>query len=151
MGAAGQFQAAQEFGHSGDFVAFLRGAKLPEHEPVAHRPPRRRRGLAGAGGRASRADQMHGAAARSAAAAQGLAIDGDDLAGQHLAQALGPGGEGLGELRGIEQGEDAPESVVAGDAVGQCEQAARTTRAGLYRTPPSSQSLPHPSVARRWK
>ena len=74
---------------------------------------------------------MHGAAIRSAAAAQGLAIEGDDLAGQHRAQALGPGGEGLGELRGIEQGEDPPEGVVAGDAVGQFEQAAQPLALGF--------------------
>ena len=160
MGAAGQFQAAQEFGDGGHlpapsgaalraacgrlsrsarFVAFLCGAKLAEHEPVAHRPPRRRRGLAGAGGRASRADQRHGSATRSAAAAQGLspigqpplfpsassAVEGDDFAGQRLAPTLAPGRADLGELRGIQRGQDPPEGVVAGNAVGQFEQAAQ--------------------------
>ena len=105
--AAGQFQAAQELGHGGDFVALLCGAQLAEHEPVARGP---------------RADQMDWAAARPATAAQGLAVEGDDFAGQRHAQALRPGGEGLGELRRIQRGEDPPEGVVAGDAMRQCEQ-----------------------------
>jgi len=74
---------------------------------------------------------MHGAAARPAAAAQSLAIEGDNFADQRLAQALGPSREGLGELRGIQRGEDPPEGVVAGDAVGQCEQAAQPLALGF--------------------
>ena len=116
MGAAGQFQPAQEFGHGGDFVALGRRAELAEDESVALRPG---------------ADQMHRAAARAAAAAQRLAIEGHDLAGQRRAQALGPGGESLGKLRGVEQSEDTPEGVVAGDAVGQCEQALEPVALGL--------------------
>lgn len=108
--AAGQFPAAQQFGHGGAFVALFRGAELAEHQPVARRPG---------------ADQMHGATARAAAAAQGLAVEGDDFAGQRLAQPLGPGREGLRKLRGIQRREDPPESVVAGDALGQPEQAAQ--------------------------
>ena len=119
MGAAGQFEAAQEFGHGGDFVALGRRAELAEDESVALRPG---------------ADQMHRAAARAAraaAAAQRLAIEGHDLAGQRRAQALGPGGESLGKLRGVEQSEDTPEGVVAGDAVGECEQALEPVALGL--------------------
>ena len=108
--AAGQFQPPQQLGHGGDFVAFLRSAKLAEHEPVAHRPG---------------ADQMHGALPGAAAAAQGLAVERDDFARQALAQTLGPKREGLGELRGVQRGENPPESVVAGDAVGQFEQPAQ--------------------------
>ena len=48
-------------------LLFKGGAQLAEHEPVAHCPG---------------ADQMHGALPRTAAAAQGLAVHGDDLAGQ---------------------------------------------------------------------
>ena len=116
MGAAGQLQAAQEFGHGGNFVAFLGGAQLAEHEPVARGPC---------------ADQVHGAAARPAAAAQGFAVEGDDFAGQRLAQTLRPSREGLGELRGIQRGEDPPEGVVAGNAVGQFEQAAQPLALGF--------------------
>jgi len=74
---------------------------------------------------------MHRAAAGATAAAQGFAIEGDDLAGQRRAQALGPGGEGFGKLRGIEQGEDASEGVVTGEAVGQGEQTAQPVAPGL--------------------
>ena len=81
--------------------------------------------------RRPRADQMHGAAARRATAAQGLAVEGDDLAGQRRAQALRPGREGLGKLRGIQRGEDPPEGVVTGDAVGQFEQAPEPVALGL--------------------
>jgi hypothetical protein len=68
---------------------------------------------------------MHGALAAAAAAAQRLAIEGHDLAGQTLAQTLGPEGEGFGELRGIERGKDPPKGVVAGDAAGQFEESAQ--------------------------
>ena len=120
--AAGQFEAAQQFGHGGDFVALCCRAELAEHEPVARGPG---------------ADQMHGAAARTAAAPQGFAVEGDsraqriNLAGQRSAQPRGPGGEGLGELRGIQRGEDAPEGVVTGDAVGQFEQVPEPVALGL--------------------
>ena len=122
MGAAGQLQAAQEFGHGGNFVAFLGGAQLAEHEPVARGPC---------------ADQVHGAAARPAAAAQGFAVEGDDFAGQRLAQTLRPSREGLGELRGIQRGEDPPEGVVAGNAVGQFEQAAQPLALGFAELLPA--------------
>ena len=118
MGAASQLQAPQEFGHGGDFIAFLRGAQLAEHQPVTRRP---------------RADQMHGTAARPAAAAQGLAVEGDDFTGQRPAEPLRPGREGFGELRGIQGGEDPPEGVVAGDAVGQFEQAAQPRPLGFAK------------------
>jgi hypothetical protein len=68
---------------------------------------------------------MHGALAAAAAAAQRLAIEGHDLAGQTLAQTLGPEGEGFGELRGVERGKDPPKGVVAGDAAGQFEESAQ--------------------------
>ena len=57
------------------------------------------------------------------------AIEGDEFA----AQALGPGAEDLGELRGIERGEDPPEGVVAGEAVGQCEHAAQPVALGVAK------------------
>ena len=114
--AARQLQPAQERGHGGDFIALLGGAELAEDEAVVRRPG---------------AHQMHGAATPAAAAAQGLAVQGDDFARQRAAQALGPGAEGFGELLRVEHGKDASEGVVAGDAVGQLQEFAQPMLLGL--------------------
>ncbi len=55
------------------------------------------------------------------AATQALAIDGDDFAGDGVAQGLGPGEEDFVEVGGIDQAEDAVEGVVGGNAAGQRE------------------------------
>lgn len=61
--------------------------------------------------------------ARSWLPAQRLPVDGDDLGRKALAQAARPVHETFRELPRVEQGEDAAEGIMAGDAIGQFEKA----------------------------
>ena len=55
------------------------------------------------------------------AATRRLAIDGDDFLGNGLTQALSPVAETFAEFLWIQQGEDAPEGVVGGNAAWELE------------------------------
>ena len=65
------------------------------------------------------------------AASHGLAVDGDNLRADGLAQAPGPAAKVLGKLRGIEHGKDPAEGIMAGDAIDQGEKAAEKLDLGV--------------------
>ena len=103
-----EVQRAQQLRNGGDFVTLGINLALAEHQPIFARPG---------------TDHVDRFATLGAvmAAAQGLSVDGDNLGRKALAQAARPVGETLRELPWIEQGEDAPEGIMTGDAVGQLE------------------------------
>ena len=112
-----QVQQLQQLGDGRDLVALVLDGDQAQ----------RQAGRAGPG-----ADQVQGLVAGRAVAraAQGLAVD------RHLARhQVGHGGHptpeaGL-ELHGVDQGEEAAEGVVGGDAVGQLQEAAQPLQLGV--------------------
>lgn len=104
--AAGQFEHAQQLGQRGDLVALLGHFELAQHQPVALRPG---------------ADDVAGRLPPAQRPAQRLAVQGDDLLGHGLAQALRPAQEAVQERRRFQGGKDTIEGVVGRDAVAERE------------------------------
>src|SRR5262249_55564688 len=77
---------------------------------------------------------------RPAAAAEGLAVDGDVAQAQGGADGLDPAGEAALEGGGVQGGEDAVEGVVRGDAVGQGQ--AQRQQPGALLDPEGGDGVP---------
>ena len=116
--SARQIQGAQQLGNGRNFVPLGSDLALAENPPVFARPS---------------TDHVDGFATLGAvmAAAQSLAVNGDNLGGKSLAQAARPVGESLRKLPRIEQGKDTPEGIMTGDAVGQLEKARQPSAFGF--------------------
>ena len=106
----------EQFGDRGDLVGLLGTGPLAQGQAE----------FAGPGG-----DHVEGpeVVLRVVAAARGLAVDGDDrpidagLGRGRVAEAGDPGVEGVPEGLGLDHHQDAAEDILAGDAVGQVEEA----------------------------
>ena len=115
---AREVQRAQQLGNGRYFVALGSDLALAEHQPIFARPS---------------ADHVDGFTTLGAVmtAPQGLPVDGHDLGGKALAQALRPVGETLRKLPRIKEGEDASKSIMAGNPVGQFEKARQPIALGF--------------------
>ena len=116
--AARQFERAQQFGNGRNLVALLLDFDLAKHQPVFACPG---------------ADHVDGFLAFGPvmAAAQRLAVDGDDLRANGLAQALGPLAKAGGKLLGVKERKHPAEGIMAGDAMRQLQKTAQEILLGV--------------------